>query len=146
MKKSVSGITIAEVAVSLVIFSVSMVYMTKLQAENISSQIIVDKEIKIKRFSKYVEDLFMALPQPAYSDGQVFYIEEDYLDPNIYTFTTSDPISGKMPIWFFRSNELFSYSHKLTQIDSHMLWWILYTTYKVEVTYDDDIEEYFVIR
>jgi len=144
MKKSSSGITIAEVVVAMLIFSVTMVSVINLQGSLLESSVKVEKKLKLERFSDYIDSLVNNLSVPAYADWTDFFIEQTW--NNTFSFWSWDDIMYEMPIWFFRLEERFPYYHKITKVSNSNVWWVNFATYRIEVWYSDSKKTYYIIK
>lgn len=146
MKKSLTWLSLSEVIVSITIFSLLIMTVITVQGGIVESTVIIDKELKIKRFWNYVWDIVKNISVPVYSDGQVFYVSQDYDDQSLFSFDTTDSLNSELPIWFFRESENFPYYHKITKNSENTIWSTTYITYEIEVWYGDDVEKYYVIK
>ena len=143
MKNSKKWITLAEVVVSFMIFSMVIFSITSFQSSLIVTSQAIESQFKIKKFWSFVWDIIKDFNIPNYPDGQVFYIK---YDSDSYSFETSDLWYSEMYLWFFREDEKNDYTHKITKIWENTLNWSIFTTYKIEISYWENSNIYYITK
>lgn len=142
MKINKKWFTVIEILTAWAIFILLSVWIISMHSFMLNENYKTLERVKWNLFASYIKDSINKISVPVYTDWQEFYL--NYLWDNLNYSTNSFDSEGR--VWFFNSDEINDFSHKIKYIGQTDVDWIIVKLYKVDANYGTYSTSYHITK